>query len=47
MVGEVAFIACHILNRLPMKNKEKTPYEESVREDLHMGLFGQSEWGNK
>jgi transposase InsO family protein len=25
--GEAVLTACHVLNRLPMKNKEKTPYE--------------------
>jgi hypothetical protein len=26
--GEAVFTACHILNRVPTKNKEKTPFEE-------------------
>jgi hypothetical protein len=30
MVGEAIFTACHVLNRVPMKNKEKTPYEEWI-----------------
>ena len=28
MVGEALLTSCHVLNRVPMKNKEKTPYEE-------------------
>jgi transposase InsO family protein len=28
--GEVVLTACHILNRVPIKNKEKTPYEEWI-----------------
>jgi hypothetical protein len=28
--GEAVLTACHILNRVPMKNKEKTPYEEWI-----------------
>ena len=30
MVGEALLTVCHILNRVPNKNKEKTPYEEWV-----------------
>jgi hypothetical protein len=30
MVGEALLTACHVLNRVPNKNKEKTPYEEWV-----------------
>jgi hypothetical protein len=26
--GKVLLTSCHVLNRVPMKNKEKTPYEE-------------------
>jgi hypothetical protein len=28
--GEAVLTACHVLNRVPMKNKEKTPYEEWI-----------------
>ena len=28
MVGEAILIACHVLNRVPTKNKEITPFEE-------------------
>jgi hypothetical protein len=28
--GEAVLTACHILNRVPIKNKEKTPYEEWI-----------------
>ena len=31
MVGEALLTSCHVLNRVPNKNKEKTPYEEWVR----------------
>jgi hypothetical protein len=30
MVGTVLLTSCHILNRVPMKSKEKTPYEEWI-----------------
>jgi hypothetical protein len=38
---------CHVLNRVPMKNKEKTPYEEWIERKsspsylLTWGLFDQ------
>jgi hypothetical protein len=28
--GEAILTACHVLNRVPIKNKEKTPYEEWI-----------------
>jgi hypothetical protein len=28
--GEALLTACHVMNRVPNKNKEKTPYEEWV-----------------
>jgi hypothetical protein len=28
MVGEAILTSCHVLNRVPIKNKEITPYEE-------------------
>lgn len=28
--GEALLTSCHVLNRVPMKNKEKTPYEEWI-----------------
>jgi transposase InsO family protein len=28
--------SCHVLNRVPMKNKEKTPYEECIRRKLSL-----------
>jgi hypothetical protein len=30
MVGVALFTLCHVLNRVPMKNKEKTLYEEWI-----------------
>jgi hypothetical protein len=30
MVGAVLLTSCHILNRVHMKSKEKTPYEEWI-----------------
>jgi hypothetical protein len=30
MVGEALLTACRVLNRVPNKNKEKTPYEEWI-----------------
>jgi hypothetical protein len=29
-VGAALLTSCHVLNRVPMKNKEKTPYEEWI-----------------
>jgi hypothetical protein len=26
--GEIMLTACHTLNKVPIKNKEKTPFEE-------------------
>ena len=28
MVGEAILTACHVLNRVPTRNKEITPFEE-------------------
>jgi hypothetical protein len=46
MVGVALLMSCHVLSRVPMKNKEKTPYKEWIgRKPLilfvYMGLFGQ------
>jgi hypothetical protein len=30
MVGAALLTSCHVLNRVPVKNKEKTPYEEWI-----------------
>jgi hypothetical protein len=30
MVGAALLTSCHVLNRVPMKSKEKTPYEEWI-----------------
>jgi hypothetical protein len=30
MVGAALLISCHVLNRVPMKNKEKIPYEKWI-----------------
>ena len=49
MVGEAILTACHVLNRVPTKNKEITPFEEweKKRPTLsYMGLFGKSECAN-
>jgi hypothetical protein len=50
--GEAELTACHVLNRVPMKNKEQTPYEEWIGRRpslsyLRMGLFGQGECANQ
>jgi hypothetical protein len=29
--GVALLTSCHVLNRVPMKNKEKTPYEEWIK----------------
>jgi hypothetical protein len=55
--GEVILTACHVLNRVPMKNKEVTPFEEwdirGMGEEeansfifTHLGLLGQSQCAN-
>jgi hypothetical protein len=33
--GGALLTLCHVLNIVLMKNKEKTPYEEWFRENLH------------
>jgi hypothetical protein len=30
MVGTTLLTSCHVLNKVPMKNKEKTPYKEWI-----------------
>jgi hypothetical protein len=48
MVGEAIVTACHVLNRVPTKNKEITPFEEWENRRLktllstELGLFGKS-----
>jgi hypothetical protein len=41
--GEVSLTACHVLNRVPNKNKEKTPYEEWVWRKPSLSYL--STWG--
>jgi hypothetical protein len=39
--GEAILTACHVLNRVPTKNKEITPFEEwEKRRFAHLGLLG-------
>jgi hypothetical protein len=43
--GEAILTACHVLNRVPTKNKEITPFEEWEKEKIksliyaHLGLL--------
>nr|ABA97586.1 retrotransposon protein, putative, Ty1-copia subclass [Oryza sativa Japonica Group] len=44
--GDAILTACYVLNRIPTKHKEVTPFDEWERKKLnlspaHMGLFGQ------
>jgi hypothetical protein len=41
--GEALLTACHVLNRVPNKNKEKTPYEEWVGRKLSLSYL--RTWG--
>jgi hypothetical protein len=36
MVGEAIMTACHVLNRLPTKDKEITPFEEWEKKRLKL-----------
>ena len=37
--GEAILIACHILNRVPTKNKEITPFEEWEKKRLNLSYL--------
>ena len=41
--GEAILTACHVLNRVPTKNKETTPFEEW--ENKRLNLSYQQTWG--
>src|SRR3954465_869599 len=43
MVGEALLTACHVLNRVPTKNKEITPFEEWERKRLKLSYL--RTWG--
>jgi hypothetical protein len=43
MVGAALLTSCHILNRVSMKNKEKTPYEEWI--EIKSSLSYLHTWG--
>jgi hypothetical protein len=50
--GEVILTACHVLNKVPMKDKNHTirgMRKEKIKSFLcaHLGLFGQSERANQ
>jgi hypothetical protein len=44
--GETILTACHVLNRVPTKNKEIIPFEEREKKKIisliyvHLGLLG-------
>ena len=50
--GKTILIACHVLNRVPTKNKEITSFEEWEKKKdntfilTYMGLFGKNECAN-
>ena len=49
--GKAILTACHVLNRVPTKNKEITPFEEWEKKMptlilTYMGLFGKNECAN-
>jgi hypothetical protein len=39
MVGAVLLISCHVLNRVPIKNKEKNPYEKWIGRKLSLSYL--------
>jgi transposase InsO family protein len=41
--GETILIACHVLNRVPTKNKEITPFEEGEKRRLNLSYL--CTWG--
>ena len=43
MVGEAILTACHVLNRVPTKNKEITPFEEWEKKRLKLSYL--RTWG--
>ena len=43
MVGEAILIASHVLNRVPTKNKEVTPFEEWEKKRLKLSYL--QTWG--
>ncbi|WVZ67986.1 hypothetical protein U9M48_016985 [Paspalum notatum var. saurae] len=43
MVGEALLTSCHVLNRVPNKNKDKTPYEEWIGRKPSLSYF--RTWG--
>jgi hypothetical protein len=43
MVGEAILTACHVLNRVPTKNKEITPLEEWEKKRLKLSYL--RTWG--
>jgi hypothetical protein len=38
-MGTALLTSCHVLNRVPMKNKEKTPYEELIERKLSLSYL--------
>ena len=41
--GEAILTACHVLNRVPTKNKEMTPFEEQEKKRLNLSYL--RTWG--
>jgi hypothetical protein len=37
--GEAILTACHVLNRVPIKNKEITPFEEYEKKRLNLSYL--------
>ena len=40
--GEAILTACHVLNRVPTKNKEITPFEEWEKKRLNLSYYGRT-----
>jgi hypothetical protein len=43
MMGEAVLTACHILNHVPIKNKEITPFEEWEKKRVNLSYL--HTWG--
>jgi hypothetical protein len=43
MMGEVVLTACHVLNHVPIKNKEITPFEEWEKKRVNLSYL--HTWG--
>jgi hypothetical protein len=44
MVGEAILTACHVLNRVRIKNKEITPFEEWFKKKVNLSYSSVVVW---